>query len=86
MIKLVKMLRLLRIIKMLRLLKIGVLIQKMESWVGTNLIRILTLLTCAVLVTHIVGCFFYYTAYLNNLAVRSHSNVSDNLSAAHISQ
>ena len=69
-IKLAKILRLLRIIKMLRVLKVGELVSRMETIVGKSITRVLYLMTAAVLVTHIVACLFYYTAYLSDLTVR----------------
>lgn len=70
-IKLAKILRLLRIIKMLRVLKVGELVSRMETIVGKSVVRVLYLMTAAVLVTHIVACLFYYTAFLSDLTVRS---------------
>ena len=68
-VKIAKMFKLLRIIKMLRLLKIGYIIQKMESLVSRNIVRVFMLMACSILITHIVGCAFYYTAYLQDLRV-----------------
>lgn len=70
MIKLAKILRLLRIIKMLRLLKVGEIIRQMETIVGKGVLRLLYLMTAAATITHMVACLFYYTAYLDDLAVR----------------
>ncbi|GMH40004.1 hypothetical protein BSKO_07908 [Bryopsis sp. KO-2023] len=63
-VKLVKILRLLKIVKMLRLFKIPTLLRHLESAFGRGLLRLVSFMSAAILVTHLVACFFYYSAYL----------------------
>ncbi|CAD7701984.1 unnamed protein product, partial [Ostreobium quekettii] len=63
-VKLVKILRLLKIVKMLRIFKIPTLLRHLESVFGRGFLRLTTLMSAAILVTHLVACFFHYAAYL----------------------
>ncbi|CAD7696757.1 unnamed protein product, partial [Ostreobium quekettii] len=63
-VKLVKILRLLKIVKMLRLFKIPTLLRHLESVFGRGFLRLTSLMSAAILVTHLVACSFHYAAYL----------------------
>ena len=65
------MLKLLRIVRILRLVKLEQLMRLMEGMMGKQFLRVLYLMAGTALITHMMACLFYYTAYLDDLSVRS---------------
>lgn len=71
--KIVKILRLLKIVKMLRIVKIPTQLRHLETMFNRGVLRLITFMSAAILVTHLCACFFYYSSYLEGFdEVRSH--------------
>eukprot|EP00210_Caulerpa_lentillifera_P001188 g1144.t1 len=63
-VKIVKILRLLKIVKMLRIVKIPTQLRHLETMFNRGVLRLITFMSAAILVTHLCACFFYYASYL----------------------
>lgn len=64
MVKIVKIVRLFKIVKMLRIVKIPTQLRHLESMFNKGVLRLVTFMSAAILVTHLCACFFYYSSYL----------------------
>ena len=77
MVKIVKIVRLFKIVKMLRIVKIPSQLRHLETMFNKGVLRLVTFMSAAILVTHLCACFFYYSSYLEgfdpvSLAPRSY--------------